>query len=93
MLRVAQSIDQRGPLDLTDEFVEHSSVIKAILDILYDQEITSFRDDKLYHHVIEFARKYDMSSNQDHLEPTSGTCNFAGQSALLTITTNRNRSG
>jgi hypothetical protein len=62
MLGVAQSIDQRGPLDLTDEFVEHSLVIKATLDILYDQEITSFKDDKPYHHVIEFARKYDMSS-------------------------------
>jgi hypothetical protein len=62
MLGVAQSIDQRGPLDLTDEFVEHSLVIKATLDVLYDQEITSFKDDKLYHHVIEFARKYDMSS-------------------------------
>jgi hypothetical protein len=59
MLGVAQSIDQKGPLDLTDEFVEHSLVIKATL---YDQEITSFKDDKLFHHVIEFARKYDISS-------------------------------
>ena len=60
MLGIAQSNFQRDPIDLTDTFVELSLVVKAVLDILYDQEMISFKDDKLYHHVIEFARKYDM---------------------------------
>ena len=62
MVGIAQSGAQRGPLELTDEYVEHSQVVEATLDILYNSEITSFTDDNLYHHVIEFARKYDMST-------------------------------
>ena len=62
MVGIAQTGSQRGPLELTDEFVEHSQVVEAALDILYNSEITSFKDDKLYHHVIEFARTYDMST-------------------------------
>lgn len=62
MVGIAQTGSQRGPLELTDEFVEHSQVVEATLDILYNSEIASFKDDKLYHHVIEFARKYDMST-------------------------------
>jgi len=61
MLGIAQSNSQRDPIDLTDTFVEVSLVVKAVLDILYDQEVISFNDDKLYHHVLEFARKYDMA--------------------------------
>ena len=61
MVGIAQSGAQRGPLELTDEYVEHSQVVEATLDILYNLGITSFTDDNLYHHVIEFARKYDMS--------------------------------
>jgi len=60
MLGIAQSNSQRDPIDLTDSSVELSVVIWTVLDILYDQEVISFHDDKLYHHVIEFARKYDM---------------------------------
>jgi hypothetical protein len=60
MIGIAQSNSQRDPIDLTDTFVEMSLVVKAALDILYDQEVVSFKDDRLYHHVIEFARKYDM---------------------------------
>ena len=60
MVGIAQTGTQRGPLELTDEFVEHSQVVEATLDILYDGDIKSFADDKLYHHVIEFARKYDI---------------------------------
>jgi len=62
MVGIAQTGTQRGPIELTDEFVEHSQVVEAALDIMYDSEIKSFADDKLYHHVIEFARKYDISS-------------------------------
>jgi hypothetical protein len=60
MLGIAQSSDQRDPITLSDEHVELSIVIKATLDILYDHEVPSFKDTKLYHHVIEFARKWDM---------------------------------
>jgi hypothetical protein len=60
MLGIAQSTDQRDPITLSDPHVEHSIVIRATLDILYDHEIESFMDDKLYHHVIEFAQKWDM---------------------------------
>ena len=61
MIGIAHSVAQRDPIDLTDEFVEMSPVVKAVLDILYDQEVSSFSDCRLYHHVIEFARKYDMA--------------------------------
>ena len=60
MLGIAQSNSQRDPIDLTDTLVEMSLVVKAVLDILYDHEVISFKDNKLYHHVIEFARRYDM---------------------------------
>jgi hypothetical protein len=60
MIGTAQSNSQRDPIDLTDTFVELSLVIWAVLDILYDQEVITFGDENLYHHVIEFARKYDM---------------------------------
>jgi hypothetical protein len=60
MLGIAQSTDQRDPITLSDPHVELSIVIKATLDILYGHEIDSFTDDKLYHHVIEFSRKWDM---------------------------------
>lgn len=77
MVGIAQTGSQRGPLELTDEFVEHSQVIEATLDILYNSEIKSFKDDKLYHQVIEFARKYEMPtilksiSNQLRVHATS----------------------
>jgi hypothetical protein len=60
MIGFAQSETQRDPITLTDEFVELSLVVKAALDILYDHKVTSFKDGHLYHHVIEFARKWDM---------------------------------
>ena len=60
MIGFAQSESQRNPITLTDEFVELSLVVKATLDILYDHKITTFQDGNLYHHVIEFARKWDM---------------------------------
>lgn len=81
MVGIAQTGAQRGPLELTDEYVEHSQVVEATLDILYNSEITSFTDDKLYHHVIEFARKYDMSY--------SGSRVLHRQGALRPITTDR----
>jgi hypothetical protein len=79
MAGMAQDRSQKGPLELTDEYVEHSLVIEAALDVLYNQEVASFKDDKLYHHVIEFGRKYDMSiitktiSNQLRVHATSST--------------------
>jgi len=60
MISIAQSSSQRDIIHLTDEFVEHSKVIKATLDILYDREVTSFRNERLYQHVIEFARKWEI---------------------------------
>lgn len=60
MLGIAQSTTQRDPITMTDPHVELSIVIKAALDILYDHEVCSFRDDTLYHHVVEFARKWDI---------------------------------
>jgi hypothetical protein len=61
MISMANSKSQQTPIDLTDEFVEYSLVIQATLGLLYDREVACFKDDKLYHHVIEFARKYDMA--------------------------------
>jgi hypothetical protein len=77
MVGIAQTGSQKGHLELTDEFVEHSLVVEATLDILYNSEITSFKEDRLYHHVIEFARKHDMPtilktiSNQLRVHATS----------------------
>jgi len=60
MINMAQLGTQRDPINLTDNYVEHSLVVHAILDIIYDREILSFKDDNIYHYVIEFARKWDI---------------------------------
>jgi hypothetical protein len=62
---MAQSPTQRDPIDLSDPHVEHSVVVKAALDIIYDRELDTSNIDKLrkvYMHVIEFARKWDIPS-------------------------------
>jgi len=41
MISCAQSSSQRDIIHLTDQFVEHSQVIKVTLDILYHRGITS----------------------------------------------------
>ena len=60
MISCAQSSSQRDIIHLTDQFVEHSQVIKVTLNILYHRGITSFRNERLYQHVIEFARKWEI---------------------------------
>jgi hypothetical protein len=61
MVGIAQSDAQRDPINLTDPHVELGDVVEATLDILYDHDIPFIDQETLYHHVIDFARKWDMS--------------------------------
>lgn len=63
MIHMAQSPTQRDPSNLSDPQVDHSVVVKASLDIIYDGEVNTDNIDKsrkVYLHVIEFARKWDI---------------------------------
>jgi len=63
MIDMAQSPIQRDPINLSDPHVDHSVVVKASLDIIYDREVNTSTIDKsrkVYLHVIEFARKWDI---------------------------------
>jgi hypothetical protein len=65
MIDMAQSPNQSNPINLSDPHVEHGIVVKAALDIIYDRELDTSNIDKLrkvYIHVIEFARKWDIPS-------------------------------
>jgi hypothetical protein len=61
MIDLAKSSTQRDPITLSDSFVEHSLVIRAALDIIYDREVNSFSNRRTHFHVIEFARKWDIA--------------------------------
>jgi hypothetical protein len=61
MVGIAQSDSQRDPINLTDKRIEHSLVVEATLDILYNHEIISFANDMAYCCVVDFARKWDMA--------------------------------
>jgi hypothetical protein len=61
MISIAKSDIQRDPITLTDPHVELGIVIEATLDILYDHDIPFIDQETLYHHVTDFARKWDMS--------------------------------
>jgi hypothetical protein len=60
MFDIAHSPTQRDPIVLSDDTLESSVVLKAAFDILYDREVESFRNERLYRLVIEFARKWDI---------------------------------
>jgi len=61
MIHLAKSSTQRDPITLSHQYVEHSLVVKAALDIIYDREIASFDECNTLLYVIEFARKWDIS--------------------------------
>lgn len=61
MIGLAKSSSQRDPITLSHQYVEHSLVVRAALDIIYDREITSFDERNTLLYVIEFARKWDIS--------------------------------
>jgi hypothetical protein len=56
MFSLAQIKTQRYPINLSDPVSEHSSGIRAFLDIVQDLEIMSFDDLSTIHSLIEIGR-------------------------------------
>lgn len=60
MIGLAKSSSQRDPITLSHQYVEHSLVVSAAFDIIYDREINSFSHRNTLFHVVEFARNWDI---------------------------------
>jgi len=59
---MAQSSPQRGPISLTDEFVECSRIVKLALDIIYTLEVDRIDEQyaTTYMYVVDFAKKWEI---------------------------------
>lgn len=64
MISMATTTSQRDPIVLTDPNVEHSLVVKEVLDIIYSLEVhalTAWESSNLYLYVVDFATKWEMN--------------------------------
>lgn len=70
MISMATTASQRDPIVLTDPNVEHSLVVKEVLDIIYNHQVDAlsvYAWANLYLYVVEFAKKWEMSMITDFI--------------------------
>lgn len=60
MFSLAQNDAQRDSIILTDSVIEHSAVVRYLLDIIHDLEVDTFADADTCLHAIDLADKWDM---------------------------------
>jgi hypothetical protein len=68
MTALASPDDQRTTLNLTDETIEHSIIIEAMLDLIYDLEVISLHRVTAVIYLINLADKWEIASIKTIIE-------------------------